>query len=169
MLTPFYTIASPVSEAVKPRTPGKVYLHFLSELGELAEEINIAAGELYKTAGPDGIIGEAADCLNCMCDMIWINKGSLPADFLDKVDALIPLNTPITTFQEARQTYIDITSRLDSLGALTQGRVTNETAWCFAKLTHTLLSLVDIADPHHDIQFLAIYQAKCDKWLSKAA
>lgn len=40
------------------------------EIGELAQEVMIAAGDHYKPAGKDGVIGEGVDLMICAIDMI---------------------------------------------------------------------------------------------------
>ena len=45
----------------------------MSEVGELAEEVNIQTGHCGKLPGKDGIIGEAVDVIICALDMIRVN------------------------------------------------------------------------------------------------
>lgn len=54
-----------------------ILIHAMTELGELAQEVQIAEGNSYKQAGPDGVVGEALDVIACMVDMIYIHYGIL--------------------------------------------------------------------------------------------
>lgn len=47
-----------------------VLIHTITEVGELAIEVQIKQGNSYKTAGPDGIFGESVDILICVVDMM---------------------------------------------------------------------------------------------------
>jgi len=112
--------AHDTSNLVQPRSQEKVFLHMRSELGELDEEIKIAMGELYKDAGPDGIIGEAADVLICISDLIWISTTS--SDLRTKCVASIADSIPDEhfsksseerpTLSDARASYILQTANL---------------------------------------------------------
>jgi hypothetical protein len=42
----------------------------MSEVGELAEEIEIAEGLSNKSSGKDGVTGEAIDAIICLLDII---------------------------------------------------------------------------------------------------
>lgn len=59
------------------RTISDILTHAMTELGELAQEVQIAEGKSYKQEGVDGIVGEALDVINCMVDMIYIHYGVL--------------------------------------------------------------------------------------------
>lgn len=50
-----------------------ILIHAMTELGELAQEVQIAEGNSYKSAGPDGIVGEALDVIACMVDIIYVH------------------------------------------------------------------------------------------------
>lgn len=54
-----------------------ILTHAMTELGELALEIQISRGKSYKSAGSDGIVGEALDVIACMVDIIYIHYGIL--------------------------------------------------------------------------------------------
>lgn len=56
------------------RTTQDVLIHAMTELGELALEVQIDQGKSYKTAGPDGIVGEALDVIACMVDMVYVHS-----------------------------------------------------------------------------------------------
>ena len=60
----------------------------IEELGELSEEVQIAAGVCYKEPGKDGIVGEAIDLITCALDMIRITHPHLTED--DIVAIAIP-------------------------------------------------------------------------------
>jgi NTP pyrophosphatase (non-canonical NTP hydrolase) len=59
------------------RTIQDVLTHAMTELGELAQEVQIAEGKSYKQQGVDGVVGEALDVINCMIDIIYIHYGVL--------------------------------------------------------------------------------------------
>ena len=52
-----------------------ILTHAMTELGELAQEVQIASGKSYKQEGSDGIVGEALDVIACMVDMIYVHYG----------------------------------------------------------------------------------------------
>lgn len=54
-----------------------ILTHAMTELGELAQEVQIAEGKSYKPVGSDGIVGEALDVIACMVDIIYIHYGIL--------------------------------------------------------------------------------------------
>lgn len=64
------------------RTTQDILLHAMTELGELALEIQIDQGKSYKSAGDDGIVGEALDMIACMVDMIHVHSPQLTEDDL---------------------------------------------------------------------------------------
>ena len=55
------------------RSEDTVFRHIVEEVGELAEELTIATGQTYKTAGPDGVIGESLDAIISLVDMIYVH------------------------------------------------------------------------------------------------
>ena len=55
------------------RSEDTVFRHIVEEVGELAEELTIATGQTYKTAGPDGVIGESVDAIISLVDMIYVH------------------------------------------------------------------------------------------------
>lgn len=55
----------------KNRTVQSIYNHALSEMGEIALEINIEDGQSYKAPGSDGIVGESLDAIAAMLDLIY--------------------------------------------------------------------------------------------------
>jgi len=69
------------------RTRDDVLKHTMEELGELSTECIIADGKSYKTAGPDGIIGESVDLIICALDMIYVENPNFTGD--DIVDIVI--------------------------------------------------------------------------------
>lgn len=52
-----------------------ILTHSMTELGELAQEVQIDQGNSYKQPGSDGIVGEALDVIACMVDMIYVHYG----------------------------------------------------------------------------------------------
>ena len=66
------------SDAIKDgRDVKSVYIYGQSEMGELADEINIATGMSNKPVGKDGIVGEAIDAIICLFDLIHIQEPEL--------------------------------------------------------------------------------------------
>lgn len=51
------------------RTVQDILNHTMTELGELALEVQIDQGKSYKLPGSDGIVGEALDMIACLVDM----------------------------------------------------------------------------------------------------
>lgn len=62
------------------RDPNSVLNHVMSEIGEVAIEVNIANGQSYKTPGPDGVIGEAIDAISALIDLIYRVKPDITED-----------------------------------------------------------------------------------------
>lgn len=56
------------------RTAQDVMISLTSEVGELADEVNIVCStrRSYKTAGVDGVIGEGVDVILCVMDLLHI-------------------------------------------------------------------------------------------------
>lgn len=173
-------IALEVSLVVKPRTKEKVYLHLLSEIGELAEEANIANGDLYKEAGPDGIAGEAADVINCIADLIWVCCLSELA-FKEAVRLIAlhinPANFDATTgwpaFPDAKTNFTKATTELAQIYGLTQdSRLIHNSAniQAISCILGAVLALVKSNDPNiSEAEFIRIFKTKCDKWLKQAS
>jgi hypothetical protein len=55
------------------RTHYSVFSKIVEEVGELAVEIAIIKGDSYKTAGSDGVEGEAIDVIASCIDLIYIH------------------------------------------------------------------------------------------------
>lgn len=66
------------------RTVSYVMDKCAEELGELSVEKQIAAGTSYKTAGPDGIAGEAVDLAICAMDMFALQYPHLSAEEIER-------------------------------------------------------------------------------------
>lgn len=65
------TIISAAVDVRDGRGHRDVIFHAVTELGELAEEVRIKTGNARgKTAGPDGIAGEALDLVLCLVDYL---------------------------------------------------------------------------------------------------
>ena len=69
-------------EIVTDRTLSSVLLHMVTEVGELAQEIQIDDGDSYKTAGDDGVIGEAIDVIACALDIICLHDPDITEETL---------------------------------------------------------------------------------------
>jgi hypothetical protein len=180
LLPDLLATAHAVSAVVPPRTGEKVYLHLLSELGELGEEASIHAGELYKSVGPDGVVGEACDVMNCLGDLVWKKftdpskeqmssavKAITEATRIEDLDHL-----PVLSFAEAKSDYAVATSDLRAIHemkwssdtALTAGQIESLGTLCRATLLLAKAAAPDLTSA----AFLEAYTAKCDKWRSKA-
>jgi NTP pyrophosphatase (non-canonical NTP hydrolase) len=57
-------------EVKNDRTMQDILTHLMTEVGELAQEIQIAEGKSYKECGADGVVGEAIDVIACAIDII---------------------------------------------------------------------------------------------------
>lgn len=57
----------------KSRTRNSVMNATTAELGELAEEVNIAEGASYKEPGPDGVKGEGVDMIIAGLDLLYVD------------------------------------------------------------------------------------------------
>jgi hypothetical protein len=64
------------------RDRNSIFNHAMSEMGEIALEINIANGQSYKEAGPDGIVGEALDAIASLLDLIYIENPDITEEEL---------------------------------------------------------------------------------------
>lgn len=67
------------------RTVQSIFNHALSEMGEIAIEINIAAGQSYKAPGSDGIVGESLDAIAALFDIIYQVDPNLTEEQLIKM------------------------------------------------------------------------------------
>lgn len=77
------------SDAIKDdRTQQEILTHAVTEMGELATEVQIASGTSYKEAGPDGIVGESIDLIICAMDMIHQADPSITSDQLTEMALL---------------------------------------------------------------------------------
>lgn len=56
-----------------------------SELGELAEEVNIASGVSYKEPGPDGVEGEAIDLILAAVDLLYVNNRKITEEDMVRI------------------------------------------------------------------------------------
>lgn len=59
-----------------------VMVHMMTEVGELAQEIIIAAGRSHKQPGKDGVVGEAIDVINCALDIIRLTEPNITEEQL---------------------------------------------------------------------------------------
>lgn len=56
------------------RSEQDVFNKLIEEVGELAIEIAVHNKRTYKKGGPDGIVGEAIDAINCLVDLIHLHR-----------------------------------------------------------------------------------------------
>lgn len=66
-----------VSKKAGKRTRYEVLAILMEEVGELATEINIAEGYKKRPEGKDGIIGECADVLNAVIDIMYLTDPTM--------------------------------------------------------------------------------------------
>lgn len=67
-----------ISAAVENgRTLNNIFMHALTELGELAQEVIISDGRSYKEPGKDGVAGEAMDLILCLTDLILLRAPTI--------------------------------------------------------------------------------------------
>lgn len=69
-------------EIKNDRTMQDILTHLMTEVGELAQEIQIAEGKSYKKHGADGVVGEAIDVIACAIDIISQYDSNLDEDML---------------------------------------------------------------------------------------
>lgn len=75
-----------VSDRIKDnRTSYSIFTHMTAEMGELADEINIAEGFRKAPPGSDGIVGETVDVILCGLDLIRKNHPKITREDLMKI------------------------------------------------------------------------------------
>jgi len=175
-----FEIAHEVSAVVPPRSAEKVYLHLLSEIGELGEEASIAAGELYKSPGADGVVGEAADVVNCLADLVWMQCRTLPSAGLahscEQISGWVGIadfdDHPAMPFATAKQRFARESSDLRNIFSMAEdrpGAMSSDQTHAAARLLRCVLELAKACDPDLTAKrFTAIYAEKCSKWRRKA-
>jgi hypothetical protein len=70
------------------RKPADIMMSIMSEVGETAEEVQIAYGVSYKTEGPDGVVGEAVDAIICLLDLIMVHNPEITEKHLLQIASL---------------------------------------------------------------------------------
>lgn len=73
----FETVINYSKKIDNGRTRQSVLAAVMSEVGELAEEVNISEGMSYKTPGPDGVFGEAIDVIAATADLIYVDNPNI--------------------------------------------------------------------------------------------
>jgi hypothetical protein len=63
----------------------RVLAHVMEEVGELSQEVIIAAGHSYKEPGEDGVVGEAVDAILCVVDLIRIHNPNITEEQINKI------------------------------------------------------------------------------------
>lgn len=76
-MTLWSDIAKISGEVKNGRTVSQIFMHGLTELGELAQEVIISEGRSYKDPGADGIAGEAMDLILCLTDLILVRTPAI--------------------------------------------------------------------------------------------
>ncbi len=174
--------AHAVSGKVPARTGEKVFLHLVSEIGELAEEANIHSGELYKSPGVDGVVGEACDVINCLADLVWVRLREMTPEAIQKesttLAAIINIGDldviPVQDFSSVKAEFARTISDLRTLQEMSLGPCDSalkpQEQAAVAYLLDVTLKLLRASTPQMSSEdVLEIYQSKCDKWLEKAA
>jgi hypothetical protein len=78
-----FSVVKEYSSKIKDgRTLQDVLTHATTELGELAQEIQIVKGKSYKKPGKDGIVGECLDLIACAIDVIALRYPNLNEEYL---------------------------------------------------------------------------------------
>lgn len=171
MFEKILTRAHEVSKVVPPRSKERVFLQFLSELGELGEEINIAMGESKKSPGVDGVVGETADVLNCLADLCYVSRDGNVQGFVTAVSGFEVLNWESSeiSLDSARSMFFDALIDLDVFLAAIKSPVDEFSAEIVANFMEACLMLAKAS--HLDLtfeEFLQIYDVKCKKWEASA-
>lgn len=81
MTTVVNEILKTSSEIKNDRTLQDVLTHLMTEVGELAQEVQIAEGKSYKEHGADGVVGEAVDVIICALDIIKLYRPTIKEDY----------------------------------------------------------------------------------------
>lgn len=176
-----FSTAHEVSAAVPERSREKVFLHLVSEIGELAEEANIHAGELAKDPGEDGIVGEACDVINCLADLLWLRCEGLAIEDRQKALNAIESYACVESleglrhqnFAQAKRNFAFSCANLIGIHRLVYGDtntpLSDHEVHSSANLIENVLILAGAADETITTdQIVGIYTAKCAKWRTKA-
>lgn len=160
--------AHEVSKVVPDRSKERVFLQFLSEVGELSEEINIAMGESKKSPGADGVIGEAADVLNCLADLCYVSCDGSAEELVAQISELEILDFESSEIElfVAREMFFDALIDMDILLSSIKKPMNGHSAEVVSNFMESCLFLAKASDPELTADgFLKIYDAKCKKWL----
>jgi hypothetical protein len=79
IVTEAFTTSEQVNDG---RTLQDVLTHMITEVGELAQEIQLDAGKSNRLPSADGIVGEAIDVVACALDVIHLQSPSLTEEDL---------------------------------------------------------------------------------------
>lgn len=75
-----------VSQSINnDRTPQDVMCSTMEEVGELAKEVNIEFSNSKKTPGSDGVVGEIADCVVCLIDLLYVTHPELTEENFSQI------------------------------------------------------------------------------------
>jgi hypothetical protein len=184
-------IGHQVSRIAPERSGKDVYLAFLAEFGEFAEEVNIHRGYIKKPQGADGIVGEAADVSNCIADLVWVAGRSLTEEGFSEAMRLLSdvASVPDFTgqvdcsFDAAFDCYLDHASDFRMFYDLASLDTSIEEPKPFGDagvmgpahilavghFLNSVLLLAKVSNLHiSEESFLTIYSAKCQKWRKAA-
>lgn len=77
-MTTLCAVTFATSKAIETeRNIQDVLTHLVTEVGELATEVQVATGRTYKKGDVDGIVGEAVDVILCALDIIYLHEGAI--------------------------------------------------------------------------------------------
>jgi NTP pyrophosphatase (non-canonical NTP hydrolase) len=79
IVTEVFTASEQVNDG---RTLQDVLTHMITEVGELAQEIQIDTGKSNRLPSADGVVGEAIDVVACALDVIHLQSPSLTEEDL---------------------------------------------------------------------------------------
>ncbi|EPX83954.1 hypothetical protein [Salipiger mucosus] len=172
-----FAITDPVSSAVADRTQRQVVLATLSELGELADEVNIASGYISKQPDEDGVVGEAADVMICLADLVW--KSFPDEDVRLGVQNRIRSYLELVSIQPGgwdlveagvagvAEVVSDLSREFRTLGADGLKDKSGKVAAALDMCVHDLLVAAKTEDPSLSIErFRDTLERKSDKWLT---
>lgn len=75
-----------VSESINnDRSPQDVMCSAMEEVGELAREVNIEFSNSHKKPGKDGVVGEIADSIICLMDLLHITHPELTEENFSQI------------------------------------------------------------------------------------
>ena len=182
------TILAACRQVQNGRRHRDVALHAVTELGELAQEVQIATGRTPgKAAGEDGIAGEALDVILCVVDFMHRldprTNDRLLIAAMDREAA--SMNASFTGFvlggwrgkepihqADLKATVLKVAQDLGKLSALREAPFHDEiaeAAWPAACIIQDCLHLISTEIPGIDEEgLIRMARRKLDKWIAKS-